>query len=95
MKHLCTVLAITFIFSCTAKEEEGADLLLVNGNIWTGSKNAPDANWIAISNDRIIGVGSGDPNIFSRSFETALSLDRQAVQSILGQAMKKTGRNLN
>ncbi len=62
MKRLCAILAITFIFSCSP-EDQRADLLLVNGNIWTGNKNVPDANWIAISNGRIIAIGSDDPNI--------------------------------
>ncbi len=52
---VCCLLWGTMI---SAREE--ASLVLLNGNIWTGNPNQPRAQAIAVSGDKIIGVGSNE-----------------------------------
>jgi predicted amidohydrolase YtcJ len=49
--------------SCSEPETAEADLILVNGKIWTGDENFPWANWIAIKGDRIIELGKLGDNM--------------------------------
>ena len=55
-RSLFIFLAISFLFSCQPKES--ADLLLLNGDIYTVDKNQPKAQAIAIKGDRILKLGS-------------------------------------
>ncbi len=41
-----------------AQTKPGADLLIVNANIWTGDKAHPEAQAVAVVGDRIVAVGS-------------------------------------
>ena len=41
------------------KKEAHADLLIINGKVWTGNTEEPWAEWIAITGDKITQVGSG------------------------------------
>lgn len=60
MKYLL-FLTLIFAVGCSTEEQERVELLLTNGNIWTGDTDVPEATWIAISGDRIIALGMDSP----------------------------------
>ena len=60
---LLLLLMSTLSWSCQNESQPKgiADLLLMNGKVWTGDATAPWANWVAIKNERIIAIGqTGD-----------------------------------
>ena len=57
---MSALLLATLAFSPTAEPVVAADLILVNGKVWTGEKARPDATAIAVWRDRIVAVGSVD-----------------------------------
>jgi hypothetical protein len=57
------VLFFAFLWSCK-KESTYADVIFINGNIYTVDSLKPSASVIAISNHRIIGLG--DKNIIEK-----------------------------
>src|SRR5262245_22610656 len=60
-------LLLALAFSCT---EPPADLLLVNGKIWTGDSGLPWASWVAVRGGRIIAVGTADEPYRGKASET-------------------------
>lgn len=50
------IMAILFLTSCD--QNQFADKIYYNGNIWTGNKNRPRAEFIAIKGETILAVGS-------------------------------------
>ncbi len=47
--------------SCTPViDDSQVDLLLHDGRIWTGNENQPWAEWVAVDDELIVDVGSGD-----------------------------------
>lgn len=49
---------LVFLFSCTRPEK--ADLLIVNGKIWTGDASKPWAEWVAVKGEKIHAIGTKD-----------------------------------
>lgn len=74
MRHIILFTLLIFLLSCSKKED--ADLLLINGKIWTGTESLPWADWIAIKNGKIFQVGKKDNPFRGRVNET-LDLDGQ------------------
>lgn len=64
VRELVAILAIvalsTLGCSTPTDREASIDLLLLNGKVWTGNPGQPWAEWVAVSGDRITGVGSGE-----------------------------------
>jgi hypothetical protein len=59
MKHFFTLL-ITLTFSAFALAQAPADLVLVNGKIWTVDDRRPEVEAVAILGNRIAATGSSD-----------------------------------
>lgn len=53
-------LILIFLFLATMYAAEDVDLLLINGNVYTGSDRQPNAEAIAVKDQRIVFVGSND-----------------------------------
>ncbi len=62
MRALGVAAVCLALLSCSPAPETGSgvDLVLHNGRIWTGDTGRPWAEWVAVSGDRIVSVGSGD-----------------------------------
>lgn len=60
MKALACLLALLFVFGFlpTNPAADSADLVLINGNIYTVNEKQPHAEAIAVKGDRIVFVGS-------------------------------------
>jgi len=52
------ILTAFLLSACASNHEEKADVLVINGTIWTGNAEQPTASAFAIKNDKIIAVGS-------------------------------------
>lgn len=75
MKNLFVpALFVLFLFACSKKEE--ADLLLVNGRIWTGVENLPWASWVAVTAGKIIDVGPANTS-FSGTPKQTIDLNKR------------------
>lgn len=67
--RLCfAVLLYILVLSCSQKEQ--ADLLLVNGKIWTGDEGQPWAEWVAVKNGKILEVGENSKPFSGMTTET-------------------------
>ncbi|MDL5045098.1 amidohydrolase family protein [Oscillatoria amoena NRMC-F 0135] len=62
------ILAAALLFSCSTKEN--ADLLLINGKIWTGDDSLPWAEWIAVKDGKILEVGKHEKPFTGKAVET-------------------------
>jgi len=58
MKQVLIVLLTTLIFSCSSKN--APDLVLINGNVWTGADEFTFEEAIAIKGNKIMAVGKTD-----------------------------------
>jgi predicted amidohydrolase YtcJ len=56
---LTLIIALTF-WSCNPEspKEDGIDLVLTNGKIWTGDESNPWASWVAIQGEKIAQIGT-------------------------------------
>ncbi len=60
-QHLIVLLTmITLFWSCGTSEEEIADVIFINGNIYTVDEDNSSAEAIAVKEERIIAIGSSD-----------------------------------
>jgi len=66
MKRLLVIL----LFAAGSCTEPPADLLLVNGRIWTGDDNLPWATWVAVRDGRIIAVGENSESYTGKAAKT-------------------------
>ncbi len=69
-KPILCLLIISFFVSCQSNEE-GYDLVLSNGKIWTGEQNTPWAKWVAVKGNRIVALGDGEAPDGSKSIDLA------------------------
>jgi predicted amidohydrolase YtcJ len=60
MRHQSTVIvaAAVVAVACSRPSKTAADLVVVNGNVWTGDQSQADARGVAIAGNRIVAVGS-------------------------------------
>lgn len=54
---LVSILIATLVSACT-KEQDAADLILINGNFFTANQSAPNANAVAIRDGKFVFVGN-------------------------------------
>jgi predicted amidohydrolase YtcJ len=47
-----------FLLACAASAQTQPDLILINGKIWTGYPGQPEAEALAVTGERVVGVGS-------------------------------------
>ncbi|MBK8652638.1 MAG: amidohydrolase [Haliscomenobacter sp.] len=74
------IAVLLFSVSCKKQEKEVADLILINGNIYTVDDSKPQAEALAISGDRILRVGSNSEIEALRGPETeVMDLEGQFV----------------
>jgi len=66
------------LFSTSCEWNQFADKIYYNGNIWTGNPNRPNAEFIAVVGESIIGVGSNHKS-FKGSDTELIDLDGQFV----------------
>lgn len=67
--RLCFALILTLlILSCSTNEQ--ADLVLINGKIWTGDEQLPWAGWVAVKDGKILQVGNDDKPFAGKTTET-------------------------
>ena len=57
-QSIVLVAAAFVVVSCSRPSKTAADLVVVNGNVWTGDQSQADARAVAIAGDRIVAVGS-------------------------------------
>jgi predicted amidohydrolase YtcJ len=62
-KHVCyllTLLLTLSLWSCNqeSSEDDGIDLVLTNGKIWTGDESNPWASWVAVKGEKITQIGT-------------------------------------
>lgn len=55
---LSIMITILLLFSCVNRSENEADMVLINGKIWTVDKEQPVAGSVAIKDGKILAVGS-------------------------------------
>lgn len=60
---------LILVFACADKKEQ-ANLLLTNGKIWTGDKEFPWAEWIAVKDGKILEVGNHEKPFAGKAVET-------------------------
>lgn len=68
MNRICKLFFILFLAGCSRTET--ADLLLVNGKIWTGDSALPWATWVAVRDGKIVGVGAREISYSGKATET-------------------------
>ncbi|WP_165793792.1 amidohydrolase [Hyphococcus luteus] len=74
MKNLFLLAAILgLVWGCSKDGGENADVLYVNGVVWTGAQDAPDADAVAVKDGRIIFAGAADN--FTGEAEETVDLD--------------------
>lgn len=84
-----TVIAFVTIFACSAaqaqttQEPSGADLIVFNAKIFTGSRAQPEASALAVKNGRIYSVGS-DVDILGLKNSTTEIIDARSRRLISG-----------
>ncbi|MFT6734557.1 MAG: putative amidohydrolase YtcJ [Polaribacter sp.] len=54
------ILSTLFFVSVSSLADNNTDLILINGKVWTGDANLPNAAAIAISSNKIIAVGDSE-----------------------------------
>jgi len=59
LRKIWISLSVLIIFSCTEKSPK-ADIIIINGNIWTGDESHPAAEALAISSDTLMAVGTNE-----------------------------------
>ena len=57
---LLTLFSLFFLFSCQTKNEDHADTILMNGNVYTVDEKQPTAQAIAIKDGLIQAVGTNE-----------------------------------
>src|SRR5438105_5350738 len=58
LRGFCLPCVLIFLTNAFAQSKPAADLLIVNARVWTGDKNHPTAQAVAVLGDRIVAVGS-------------------------------------
>ncbi|MCH7763774.1 MAG: amidohydrolase [Candidatus Marinimicrobia bacterium] len=58
MTERIIIMTLLLLFSTSCEWNQFADKIYYNGNIWTGNKNRPSAEFIAVKGETILGVGS-------------------------------------
>ncbi len=59
--RLILVVAVLFVTTCTSKKGNmPAELILTNGDFWTANPGLPHANAVAISDGKIVALGTSD-----------------------------------
>jgi predicted amidohydrolase YtcJ len=79
---ICAVLILGHL-SCAPPLEEEADLVLVNGKVFTADEDRPWAEAVAVDGDRIIAIGSSD-EIAATVGETTRRIDLEGRTVIPG-----------
>lgn len=73
MKHIKLFFALLFLISCQQKNKTSVDAILTNATIYTVNKSFDAASAMAISNGKIVAIGSNDE--ISDKFESKNTID--------------------
>jgi predicted amidohydrolase YtcJ len=68
MRRCFGLILALLILSCSTNEQ--ADLVLINGKIWTGDEQLPWAGWVAVKGGKILQVGTNDKPFAGKATET-------------------------
>lgn len=72
IKYLFTLVLLTIVSSCQTEHQE-ANLIVTNATIWTGNKNQPLAEALAVSGDTILAIGSMEEVMALKGANTIIS----------------------
>ena len=88
MKVLSILLSILlFNFVPTGNKVEPAELIFINGNVYTANDRQPHADAVAVKGDRIVFVGTGAA---VKAYQHAADLVRPIIKQFETTGYKKT-----
>ena len=66
------ILVITLIYSCASEQQLQADVIYINGNIWTVSDEQKTVSAVAVKDGKVIGTGTVESMDPFKSDQTAI-----------------------